>query len=123
MIPHTQKPGSRHQNQVSSYLQTKVMDILLREVVHDLLSMVDPGFGLQGDVGLLKIHQNIFQNDISHQKPWDTKKNPLAFSKVSYILHFTVLSLQTIIYPNFDLQNEDEGIEVHTNGLKIRIPH
>ena len=71
MIPHIQKPGSRHQNQVSSYLQTKVMDTLLREVVHDLLSIVDPGFGLQGDVRLPTINQNIFQNDISHQKPWD----------------------------------------------------
>ena len=59
-IPHTQKPGSRHQNQVSSYLQTKVMDTLLREVVHDLLSMVDPGFGLQRDVRLLKMVSNDF---------------------------------------------------------------
>jgi len=40
MIPHSQKPGYRHQNQVSSYLQIKVMANFMHKVVLDLLQPV-----------------------------------------------------------------------------------
>ena len=63
MVPHTPKPWSRHQNQVSSYLQTKVMATLLYKVVLDLLQ---PFLDLQVNLRVLKM----VPNDSPCPKTW-----------------------------------------------------
>ena len=53
LIPHTQKHGDRHQNQVSSITASKVRN-LHPEVVLDLLQPLHPILGLQVNLGVLK---------------------------------------------------------------------
>ena len=57
MIPHTPKPGVRHQNQVFSIFRTKVRNLLLEGVL-DLLHPLHPVLGLQVDLRLLKLVPN-----------------------------------------------------------------
>ena len=65
MIPHTQKHGVRHQNQVSGMIRSRVTKLLL-EVVLDLLQALLLILNVQVNLGLLKM----VPNDFSYPKTW-----------------------------------------------------
>ena len=57
MIPHAQKPGVRHENQVSSIIKSKVRNLHL-EVGLDLLQPLQPILDLQVNLRVLEMVPN-----------------------------------------------------------------
>ena len=113
MIPHTQKHGVRHQNQVSSIIASKVRNILL-EVVLDLLQPLHPILDIQVNLRVLKI----IPNDSPYPKTWVGHQNQdssIVTTKVRNLHLEVVLDLLQHLHPILDLQVNLILLKIVTN--------